>query len=277
MALTVRFSLPRLSSPVELTTYDLVKCLAIVLMIVDHVGYFFYPADPWFRVFGRACLPIWFFLVGYAASRDLSSRLWLWAGIVALNSLLLGGAVFPVNVLLTILLIRMSIDRIAALAFKDWDTMLYTFVVLAVLAVPTAMVVEYGTAAWLLALFGYVMRHEEELSPGRMSLYIFSGATVAFFAINQFLLFHRVDPAFGMAEMQGIFLLVTATALMMARFRPLLLEGLSDRLPGPFAALIRFGGRYTLEIYGIHLILFRLTAILLERPGHEVLSFHWVY
>ena len=59
-----------------LTSYDLLKTLALVLMVIDHIGYFFYPEEMWWRVLGRLSVPIWFFLIGYANARDCFG-LWL--------------------------------------------------------------------------------------------------------------------------------------------------------------------------------------------------------
>ena len=68
--------------PRDLTSYDFLKAVAVLLMVIDHVGFYFYPDQQWFRVFGRLCVPIWFFLIGYARSRDLS--LYLWGGMILL-------------------------------------------------------------------------------------------------------------------------------------------------------------------------------------------------
>ncbi len=44
--------------PRDLTSYDLLKTLAVILMIIDHVGHHFFPDEMWFRVVGRLCVPI---------------------------------------------------------------------------------------------------------------------------------------------------------------------------------------------------------------------------
>ena len=35
--------------PKDLTSYDLLKSFAVILMILDHIGYCFYPAEMWFQ------------------------------------------------------------------------------------------------------------------------------------------------------------------------------------------------------------------------------------
>ncbi|AVP87635.1 hypothetical protein phytr_6940 [Candidatus Phycorickettsia trachydisci] len=44
---------------------DLIKFIAIVCMIIDHVGFFFLIHDPVLRAIGRVCLPIFAFFAGY--------------------------------------------------------------------------------------------------------------------------------------------------------------------------------------------------------------------
>jgi hypothetical protein len=46
-------------------THDFIKVLAIVIMIIDHVGYYLMDDNPWFRMVGRIGLPMWYFLIGY--------------------------------------------------------------------------------------------------------------------------------------------------------------------------------------------------------------------
>ena len=70
-------SVVRQSLPKELTSYDLLKSLAVILMICDHIGYFFFPEEMWFRTLGRLCLPIWFFLIGYARGDEVSKLFWI--------------------------------------------------------------------------------------------------------------------------------------------------------------------------------------------------------
>lgn len=44
---------------------DLIKFIAIICMIIDHIGFFFLIHDPVLRAVGRVCLPIFAFFAGY--------------------------------------------------------------------------------------------------------------------------------------------------------------------------------------------------------------------
>lgn len=44
---------------------DLIKFIAIICMVIDHIGFFFLIHDPILRSIGRVCLPIFAFFAGY--------------------------------------------------------------------------------------------------------------------------------------------------------------------------------------------------------------------
>ncbi len=48
--------------------HDLFKLTALLLMFIDHIGVFVFPDVIWWRIFGRAAAPIFFFLIGYSRS-----------------------------------------------------------------------------------------------------------------------------------------------------------------------------------------------------------------
>ena len=63
---------------------DWLKAAAIVLVSVDHFGYFFMEDDLWWSAFGRLASPTFFFLLGFALTRTVPLH-WVWLG-VALDS-----------------------------------------------------------------------------------------------------------------------------------------------------------------------------------------------
>ena len=60
---------------------DWLKASAIILVSVDHFGYFFMEDDLWWSAFGRLAAPIFFFLLGFAQTRAIPLR-WIWLGVV---------------------------------------------------------------------------------------------------------------------------------------------------------------------------------------------------
>lgn len=91
--------------------YDYLKVLAILSMVLDHIGYYLFPEILELRLIGRLAFPIFLFLVGFNGSfRWRWELFWrgigLWA-ITAGLSLSLGFGNTGANILIVILLGRM--------------------------------------------------------------------------------------------------------------------------------------------------------------------------
>lgn len=81
-----------------------IKILAAVLMVVDHVGFFFFPEHQIFRIIGRVSFPLFAFLIvnGFRYTKDVKMyflRLFIFANIIQLPSLFM---YIPVNVVYTL-------------------------------------------------------------------------------------------------------------------------------------------------------------------------------
>ncbi len=255
--------------PSAITSYDLLKTFAVILMAVDHVGLYFFPDDLWWRAVGRMSFPIWFFLIGYANSRDLSLKLWLCAaGLIAAN-VMVGTPVFALNALVTIILVRLFLDKVMVVALQNEMQIWRISVLFLFLAIPTGMLTEYGTIGLVAAMFGYMVRRRGEIKSPEI--------------ITRFLLFLVVAYAlsqqmfFGFSSVQ--FLAVTISSA-------LVFVVLSCFKSTSYAALTRyvtlFGrwfvqlcGRRTLEIYVLHLVVFKAIAVLYGFEGYEFLNFSW--
>lgn len=243
--------------PASLTSYDLLKGLALALMIVDHVGAYFMPDEMWLRAIGRLSAPIWLFLVGYARSRDLSPSLWVGTVLIVLCNLAIGEPVLPLCILATILVCRMLVDPLMARAGANPSSMYAASFVMAVLALPTMAFMDYGLAAMLFALVGYVVRRQEDLAFRQSDVLSFTVFAAGLYAIIQIIVF----PEFTLVQkiVAGAGMVLTGVAL--TRFRSAM-YGVTARLGGAVTACIRICGRRTLEIYVIHLILFKFLAAL---------------
>jgi hypothetical protein len=151
--------------PATLTSYDILKTVAVVLMVVDHIGAYYMPENLWLRLIGRLCVPMWFFLIGYARSRDISWQLWLGAAIVIASDFITGRYIFPLNILVTILMVRIVIDLYMKGTMKNTLLFWTGALVLTCLIVPSMTLMQYGTLGLLLAVFGWLIRNTEEQDP----------------------------------------------------------------------------------------------------------------
>lgn len=243
---TKRDDLPR-----DLTTADWIKTLAVVLMVVDHIGYYLFPDFHWFRVIGRPGMPIWFFLVGFARKQDLPNR-WLIAGVILVAaSIAVGQYPLPLNALFSLALCRLVIVPLWDFMARNPIYMWWIVLLLLVLGPPTDMVIEYGTFGLLFAMAGYAARNREvfgQVFANDPMRPLFIGTLVVF------ILYQWGTFGFSTFEASAMIAGFIGVGLALLSYENKALPGTAN---APQGALVRFCGRYTLEIYVIHLLILK--------------------
>ena len=248
--------------PFNITSYDLIKAFAILSMILDHTGFYFFEDDNWWRVAGRLCVPIWFFLVGYADSRDIGPRMWIGGTILVLASLAVGMWVFPLNVLFSMLVVRLCLDHVMK-ACKTSGESFFAMTFCLFLLIPISYSYwEYGTQGILLAMFGYIMKNRPvvtditnpDLVPKLFGL----------FAFSQFIFIQGLLFKFDLPQMIVLSAGLFAVNYVLFFFRPAEYPVLTRKLPKFAVSGVQFLGRRTLEIYVGHLILFKFLMMVID-------------
>lgn len=249
-------SLKTQNLPGALTSYDVLKTLALVLMVVDHIGYFFFPEEMWFRVIGRLSVPIWFFLIGFARTREIPKLFWVMALVVTASALIAGEYLFPLNILFTLILARLSIDWIYTHALRNREAFLGMFFLLFLGALPSLIFIEYGTLGLLFTLMGALRRRKDEVSaPGWMIWSFFAAGALAYIIIQGALL-----PSISGAQLAVLVLGMAALSITLYFFQPQCYERLNVKTV-PLVGMIMFTGRRTLEIYAVHVVVLRFIAM----------------
>jgi hypothetical protein len=247
---------------------DWLKTAAIILVAVDHFGYFFMEDDRWSSVFGRLAAPTFFFLMGYAQTRAVPLR-WIWLGVILtlLESWNANWSWVAPNILLSFALIR-SVRPYGQIVLQRHGWAALAFLVCALLAVSSIAgeIVDYGSEGWLWALFGLCQRMyvdgrsaaradgpAQSLAPpaiamtenaGRMRLLACFAALVVYVWQEQreysYHHIHFVAFIFGIGVWSASLCLFLRGP---SRIQP----------PETIACALRFIGRHTLEIYAIQL------------------------
>lgn len=165
--------------------YDYLKILAIILMIIDHIGYFLYPDVLRLRVIGRLAFPIFFFLIGRNGSSRISYELiflacfvqWIlrWASIFMWYNLRQLN-ILPVAILTKVVLWCISQSKVLTLRHYEEagintiptkqsikvTYLLLCIMIIFILCSPFAKwIMEYGLIWFVMAIFGYIIRHKE--------------------------------------------------------------------------------------------------------------------
>jgi hypothetical protein len=238
-----------------LTAHDLLKAAALIFMILDHVGHFFYPELDWLRIVGRFSAPIWFFLIGYTGTRKVPDTWWYGGGILSLSAALIGGYLLPLNILFTLAITRIVIDAVDRQAQRGVFFFLLIIIALLLLAFPSTYLFEYGTLGLVWAMYGAHRRREQGKPPRPERDATLLTLMVAITFVFQALFLRVLSPV----EYLGLAVGISATFLVLMGFAPAVFPRADQIMPRP-AKLFRLLGRWTLEIYIIHLLLFRITA-----------------
>ena len=247
---------------------DWLKTAAIILVAVDHFGYFFIDNSDWWSVFGRLAAPSFFFLMGYAHTRTVPF-LWIWLAVLLtlLDSWNNGFTWVTPNILLSFALIRIARPHVQNLIRQySWPAFaIFIFALLVALPI-AANVVDYGAEGWLWALFGLCQRmfadsrsanavtgnsqdsappaHAETKNLGLMRLLACFVASVVYVWLEQ------REFSFSQIHFAVFIAGVSVLSLSLILFR----RGISGiQPPESMAKVLRFIGRHTLEIYTVQL------------------------
>jgi hypothetical protein len=245
---------------------DWLKTAAIILVAIDHIGYFFIEDDRWWSVFGRLAAPTFFFLMGYAQTRAVPLR-WVGLGVILtlLESWNAGWTWVSPNILLSFALIRLARPYVQTLV-QHYGWIAFALLVCALIAVLplAAKGVDYGAEGWLWALFGLCQRiyadsraavrtdgTAQDMVPSAQVMNAdFMRLAACFIAAVVYVWQEQREYAFAQTYFTVFILGIGILSLSLFLF----LRGPSRiQPPRAIAATLHFIGRHTLEIYAIQL------------------------
>lgn len=254
---------PRLPAP-PVTTTDVLKAFALLLILVDHIGHFL--ADDWaiLRVIGRLGVPIFFFLIGFARTRDIP---WSWLALgmllTGVDYLWLGGIEdVQLNILFNFALIRLALpllERFLDQCLKRLAVVL----ILCGLAIPLVNPwLEYGAEGWLFAVLGLMHRRAVMAGPSWER----SRDIAALFAFAVYAFIEQRDYAFSATMTLLLVLGLAGIAIILRDFR----RGDSFfQPPSNMRRTLRFCGRHSLEIYAAQIVLLAALGSLWSTDGND--------
>ncbi len=257
--------------PQELTSYDLLKSFAVITMVVDHIGMYLFPEQNEWRLVGRMSMPVWLFLIGYAQTRELAPLLWIGGSILVVSNIVVGESIFSLNIFFTILAARLVVDSLALNFLKNKESALFTYVLLALLVIPTSVVFDYGTFAFLFAMLGYFVRDKEnnisaQVKYGFMLLAVLTHAG-----------FEALSFAFNQVEAILLVVGLVAVCYMLILFKPKTYPEFTVKCPHFIIAPLQLMGRHSLEIYVVHLLILKSIAFYLYPERFGWFQWHWLY
>ncbi len=248
---------------------DWLKTAAIILVLIDHIGYFFIDDGDWWSVFGRLAAPVFFFLIGYAHTSKVPLQ-WLMLGVIltVLESANNDWAWVAPNILLSFALVRLGLPHLRKLVEKQgWVAFAVIAAVLVALLPIAGKVVDYGSEGWLWALLGFAQRMYADRSavndsvaagkPSRATAII--GVLVCAVAAGAYVWQEQKEFDFSEIQLTTFIVCVGVLSLSLCLFA----RGPSRiQPPAAFAGALSFIGRHTLAIYAIELAAFEILILL---------------
>lgn len=242
---------PERAAPATVTTTDLLKCVAIVCMVLDHIGHFLFPDEPGWRVVGRLAAPVFFFLIGYGRIWAVP-RSWLAFGLIltALDIASPQGSQH-LNILIVFATLRILFALAGPWLRLRWQHP-WLLAGLFALALPFAGEwIEYGMEGPLIALAGWLAREAADTPDEGRERALLQARLMLGLALAVYFGIESVDYGFRDLWLKAFIGLVAGLGYALATFRR---ADVPLAAPTPVLAGIRLGGRWSLEIYALHLI-----------------------
>ena len=233
-----------------LTSYDLLKFFAVVTMVVDHIGFYLFPHVIELRIIGRLSSPCWMFLAGFSKSLETGKSIFIGCFLLILANCLMGTYLLPLNILALIIGTRLFLKYMGPVLFRRKEFVFYCCLVMAIVALPSYYLIEYSTFGVMIAFAGYIARHRGETAFGPLAEKLFLAFVLGFFVLGQIAIF-----MFSPVYVAALCAMMAILGICLYRFVPEEYQRATTRLPSPILWVLQFCGRYSLEIYVVHVII----------------------
>ena len=136
----------------ELNSYDVVKFIAIITMIIDHIGYYLLTDNDYLRAIGRLAAPLFFFITGYVSNYQIKAAILIYGTIITVIFYYFHDELY-LNILLVFASIKWVLSR--------WQpqktrivTLMSIFSLIYVMSFISRYFIDYGFLGFAYALIG---------------------------------------------------------------------------------------------------------------------------
>lgn len=241
----------------QINSHDLVKMLAILTMVIDHVGRYFMYDNIWMRVIGRTAAPLFFYLVGYSGAYKfkyqilaLGIALCLIKFFVSNNPSLISN-IIPVNILISFVLIKAILNRFDPANMRS-SSLILLLAILLLISDQTRTYIEFGSLGLSIAIGSRLINKGHPFGKP----FIIISTTAHFLLQMNSLLFIWSD-----VSRQVILMVILLVALIFALSLLLFLkyELRTFTVNSTWLrTIVIYVSRYSLQIYFFHLAAFQI-------------------
>lgn len=140
---------------------DALKIIALVAMMVDHLGLYLYPGEIWLRIIGRFALPIFAFYAGYNFKGNIRHMIWICGLVLIVAWKIVFGVIGP-NILIDLAVGQLYLHYAGKSILSNERTFLWHFLAMLVIAPFTFAILDYGTITIAFMQVGFVIANRGE-------------------------------------------------------------------------------------------------------------------
>ena len=144
---------------------DFLKTLAIIAMIIDHIGLYIYPELTIMRVIGRTAMPIFCFFAGYNFYGKPKTQIIICGGLLHIYTIILFKQFNDHSYIVTNILISIYLGQCYVYYFRNSITHFFYSgychaIIMAILFYFSAAFIDYGTLVISIMILGFIAKHE---------------------------------------------------------------------------------------------------------------------
>lgn len=187
---------------------DFLKVIAIIVMIIDHVGLYFFPEQEMMRLIGRSAMPIFCFFAGYNFKAKPNLKVLLYGLLLYLTNIIVHWQFLTTNILISIFLGQCYLCLFQN-QLKGFYSSYCHVIVLCLLWPFTWFLVDYGSLVIALMVLGYTAKQDKINSKLTVLISVILSVyhTLAtFYAVFNF---SKIDVLIVLGIAAGLYLLMT--------------------------------------------------------------------
>ncbi|MBP7190390.1 MAG: hypothetical protein KA998_04035 [Rickettsiaceae bacterium] len=160
---------------------DLIKTFAIIVVIIDHLGVYFFPSFTIFRAIGRSAMPVFCFFVGYNYTKP-KTALVIYGAILTSMFFVCFVNIHVMNMLITMYICQWYLYVLDKYGYNDERSIWIQIPLLLLLLRPSEQFFEYGTLATIFVLVGnFSRRNGANFSMIMLSLFVYLANNIYLF------------------------------------------------------------------------------------------------
>lgn len=189
---------------------DVLKIIALITMIIDHIGLFLLPEHIYLRAIGRVAFPLFCFFAGYNFHSRPKIRILVYGILLqlVLHFYVFSGFNPPLNILLSIFIGQIYLLLFYKMLENIWVGYVH-IIILSFLSLITSRYIEYGSMSIAIMVLGYLAKRNPSVN------YVMASVTMCLSMISVLLIFHGL---FNIQDYIISFIVMFITCILMISY-----------------------------------------------------------